>query len=100
MDEEEDKRLAALTPEVSRLSIDLLRRAAGAYPAEEIAREALDCADHILDRYGTDGLRVLVMSLTCWATVQVEINAHASGRPLQSLLDDMLLTWLETDPEE
>jgi Lon protease-like protein len=99
VDEEEDQRLAALAPEVSRLSIDLLRRAVGTYPAERVAQEALDCADEVLDRFGPDGLRVLVMSLACWATVQVEINAHASGRPLQSLLDDMQLTWLEAGPE-
>lgn len=59
----------------------------------------MDCADDVLERFGTDGLRVLVMSLGCWATVQVEINAHASGRPPESLLDDMQLTWLEADPE-
>lgn len=99
MDEEEDQHLAALAPEVSRLSIALLRRAVGTHPAERVAQEALDCADDVLERYGTDGLRVLVMSLACWATVQVEINAHASGRPLESLLDDMQLTWLEADPE-
>ncbi|MEU6255375.1 hypothetical protein [Streptomyces sp. NPDC047043] len=99
MDEEEDKRLSALAPEVSRLSIALLRRAVGTYPAERVAQEALDCADDILERYGTDGLRVLAMSLACWATVQVEINSHASGRPLESLLDDMQLTWLEVDTE-
>ncbi|MCD9876084.1 hypothetical protein [Streptomyces guryensis] len=99
MDEEEDHRLAALAPEVSRLSIALLRRAAGAYPAERVAQEALDCADDVMDRYGPDGLRVLVMSLTCWATVQVEINAKTSGRTLESLLDDMQLTWLEANPE-
>jgi len=98
--EEEDRRLAALAPEVSRLSIALLRRSVGTFPAERVAQEALDCADDVLKRYGTDGLRVLVMSLTCWATVQVEINAHASGRPLEALLDDMQLTWLETNPEE
>lgn len=99
MDEEDDPHLSALAPEVSRLSIDLLRRAVGSYPAERVAQEALDCADDVLDRYGPDGLRVLVMSLACWATVQVEINAHASGRPPQSLLDDLQLTWLETGPE-
>jgi hypothetical protein len=100
MDEEEDRRLAAIAPEISRLSIDLLRRAAGTYPEELVAKEALDCANRILAQYGTDGLRVLIMSLTCWSAVQLEINAQASGRPLQSLLDDMLLTWLEADPGE
>jgi hypothetical protein len=100
VDEEDDQRLSLLAPEVSRLSIGLLRRAVGTYPAERVAQEALDCADDILERYGTDGLRVLVMSLACWATVQVEINAHASGRPLESLLDDMQLTWLESGAEE
>lgn len=99
MDDEEDQHLTAIAPEVSRLSIDLLRRAVGTYPAERVAQEALDCADDVLDRYGTDGLRVLAMSLACWATVQVEINAQASGRPGQSLLDDLQLTWLEAGPE-
>ena len=100
MDPEEDQRLAAIAPEISRISIDLLRKAAGTYPEEQVAKEALDCADEILSQYGTDGLRALVMSLTCWATVQLEVNAQASGRPLESVLDDMLLTWLETDPGE
>ncbi|MFD3498980.1 hypothetical protein ACFWWT_07405 [Streptomyces sp. NPDC058676] len=99
MDAEEDERLAAITPEISRLSIDLLRRAAGTYPAERLAKEALEYADEIFDQYGTDGLRLLVMSLTGWAAVQLEVNAHESGRSLQSLLDDMMLTWLETETE-
>ncbi|MFR0358941.1 hypothetical protein [Streptomyces sediminimaris] len=99
MDEEEDRHLSAIAPEVSRLSIDLLRRAVGTHPAERVAQEALECVDDILGRYGTDGLRVLAMSLACWATVQVEINAHASGRSVQSLLDDLQLTWLEAGPE-
>ncbi|MFF3333379.1 hypothetical protein ACFYWX_28150 [Streptomyces sp. NPDC002888] len=100
MDKEEDQRLAALAPEISRLSIELLRRAAGTYPEERVAQEALECADDILKHHGTDGLRVLIMSLTCWSAVQLEINAHTSGRTLESLLDDMLLTWLEAKPEE
>lgn len=98
MDAEEDERLAAITPEISRLSIDLLRRAAGTYPAERLAKEALEYADEVFDQYGTDGLRLLVMSLAGWAAVQLEVNAQESGRSLQSLLDDMMLTWLETEP--
>ncbi|WP_037674509.1 hypothetical protein [Streptomyces griseus] len=100
MDEEEDQRLAAIAPEISRLSIELLRRAAGTYPEERVAQEALECADDVQKQYGTDGLRVLITSLTCWAAGQLEINAQASGRPLESLLDDILLTWLEAKPEE
>ncbi|MEW2115351.1 hypothetical protein AB0945_09195 [Streptomyces sp. NPDC005474] len=99
MDEEEDRRLAAITPEITRRSIDLLRKVVGLYPEERIAQEALDCADDILAQYGTDGLRILVMSLTGWAAVEIEKDAMASKRPLDAMVDDMMLTWLEANPE-
>ncbi|MFI1360618.1 hypothetical protein ACH4TV_44660 [Streptomyces sp. NPDC020898] len=100
MDEEEDRRLAAITPEITRRSIDLLRKVVGVYPEERIAQEALECADDILAEYGTDGLRILVMSLTGWAAVETEKDALASGRSLDSMIDDMMLTWLEANPED
>lgn len=100
MDEEEDRRLAAITPEITRRSIDLLRKVVGVYPEERIAQEALECADDILAEYGTDGLRILVMSLTGWAAVETEKDARASGRSLDSMIDDMMLTWLEANPED
>ena len=99
MDEEEDRRPAAITPEITRRSIDLLRKVVGLYPEERIAQEALECADDILEEYGTDGLRILVMSLTGWAAVEMEKDARASKRTLDSMIDDMMLTWLEANPE-
>ncbi|MEO3978529.1 hypothetical protein [Streptomyces sp. CAU 1734] len=95
MDEAEDRRLQAIAPDISQISVELLRKVAGAYPEERIPEEALRTADAVLERYGSDGLRVLVMSLTGWAAVEIEKDAHMSGRTIEALLDDMDLTRLE-----
>ncbi|GAA2259851.1 hypothetical protein GCM10010232_58410 [Streptomyces amakusaensis] len=99
MDEAEDRRLRAIAPDISHISVSLLRRVVGAYPEERIPEEALRTADEVLENYGTDGLRVLVMSLTGWAAVEIEKDAHMSGRTHEALLDDMDLTRLEVNPD-
>ncbi|MFI6286776.1 hypothetical protein ACIBCM_18840 [Streptomyces sp. NPDC051018] len=99
MDDAEDRRLGAIAPDISRISVSLLRRVVGLYPEERIPEEALRTADEVLAEYGTDGLRVLVMSLTGWAAVEIEKDADTSGRTVEALLDDMDLTRLETNPD-
>ncbi|MCH0563169.1 hypothetical protein [Streptomyces sp. MUM 2J] len=100
VDTDEDERLAAIAPEIIRITVSLLRRVAGLYPEERVPQEALLVADGILDRYGVDGLRLLTMTLTGWAAVEIEREAQASGRTLQSVLDEMELTRLEVEVGE
>lgn len=99
VDEDEDRRLGRIAPDISHMSIGLLRKVVGVYPEERIAEEALGAADRVLEQYGTDGLRVLVMSLTGWAAVQIEKEAQLTGRTHEALLDDMDLTRFETNPD-
>ncbi|NBM16121.1 hypothetical protein [Streptomyces sp. GC420] len=99
MDQDEDRRLRAIAPDVSRISVDLLRRIVGLYPAERIPEEALAAADRVLRAYGTDGLRVLVMSLAGWAAVEIERDAEVTGRTHEAVLDDIELTCLEANPD-
>lgn len=99
MDKDEERRLSALTPEISRTTVDLLRRVVGLEPAERIPEEALATADRILAEQGTDGLRLLAMSLTGWAAVLIEQDAKLSGRTFEAVLDDIDLTCLEANAE-
>jgi hypothetical protein len=99
VDADEDRRLLALVPDISQLSVALLRKVVGLHPAEQIAAEALSVADDVLEKYGTDGLRVLIMSLTGWAAVEVEREALATGRSHEALLDEMEVTRLEASPD-
>lgn len=99
VDEDEDRRLRAIAPDISQISISLLRRVVGLYPEERIPEEALACADEVLEKYGTDGLRLLVMSLAGWAAVEIERDAQATGRTHEALLDDIDLTRLEAHPD-
>ncbi|WP_234330683.1 hypothetical protein [Streptomyces sp. NRRL B-1322] len=80
MNEEEDMRLAGMTPEISRRTLVMLRGLAGLEPPEQVPEEAMVVADAVLAQYGTDGLRVLVMTLAAWATAQIENVAELSGR--------------------
>lgn len=90
----------ALAPSISRISIGLLRKTVGLEPAERVPEEALAVADQVLEEHGTDGLRLLVLSLTGWASVEIERNAHLAGRSHEALLDEMELTGLEVPPED
>ncbi|WP_405583807.1 hypothetical protein [Streptomyces sp. NBC_01190] len=99
MDKEEERRLAALTPVISRTTVDLLRQVVGLEPAERIPEQALDTADRVLAEYGTDGLRILTMSLTGWAAVLIEQDAKLSGRTNEAVLDDIDLTCMEANAE-
>ncbi|MYS19361.1 hypothetical protein GA0115240_10764 [Streptomyces sp. DvalAA-14] len=99
MDKDEERRLSALTPEISRATVDLLRRVVGLEPAERIPEEALATADRVLAERGTDGLRILAMSLTGWAAVLIEQDAKLSGRTFEAVLDDIDLTCLEANAE-
>lgn len=100
MDEEEDRRLGAIAPDVSQISIALLRGVVGLYPEDRVPQEALAVADRVLEEYGTDGLRLLVISLACWAAVEIERDAHVSGRTYESILDEMELTRIEVHPDD
>lgn len=57
-------------------------------------------ADAILADYGTDGLRVLAMTLSAWATAQIENVAELSGRSNEAVLDAMELACLEANADE
>ncbi|MGW4199667.1 hypothetical protein [Streptomyces sp. NPDC004726] len=99
MEEAEDRRLGAIAPDITQISVDLLRRVVGLYPEERIPEEALRTADEVLAAYGIDGLRALIMSLTGWAAVEIEKEAHTSGRTAEALLDDMDLIRLDMYPD-
>lgn len=100
MDEEEDMRLARLTPEISRRTLAMLRDLAGLEPPEQVPEDAMIVTDAILADYGTDGLRVLAMTLAAWATAQIESVAELSGRSHEAVLDAMELACLEANAEE
>ncbi|GHH69143.1 hypothetical protein GCM10018793_01150 [Streptomyces sulfonofaciens] len=99
MNEEESRRLRKLAPVISQTTVGLLRKVVGLEPAERIPEEAMYVADEVLEKYGTDGLRLLVMSLTGWAAVEIERDAQLSGRTHEALLDDIALTCLEANPD-
>jgi hypothetical protein len=71
----------------------------GLEPAERVPEEALAVADEVLRDFGTDGLRVLVMSLAGWAAVEIERDAQVQGRSYEAVVDDIELTCLEANPE-
>ncbi|MFJ7265247.1 hypothetical protein ACIQV3_01020 [Streptomyces sp. NPDC099050] len=60
----------------------------------------MDTADEILAEHGTDGLRVLVMTLAAWATAQIGHVSELSGRTHEAVLDAMELACLEAGAEE
>ncbi|MEC3995530.1 hypothetical protein VSR01_19145 [Actinacidiphila sp. DG2A-62] len=100
MDREDDRRLTSLAPDISRVTVDLLRRTVGLEPAEFIPQRALDTADSVLASHGTDGLRVLAISLAGWTAVLIEQNAALSGRTQEAVLDDIDLTCMEANSVE
>ena len=99
MDEAEDQRLSTIAPAICQTTVGMLRTVVGLEPAERVPEEALAVADRVLAEYGTDGLRVLVISLTGWAAVEIERDASLTGRSYEALLDDIELTCLEAYPE-
>ena len=100
MVENDCTRLAGMTPEISRRTLTLLRGLAGLEPPEQVPEEAMNTADEVLAEYGTDGLRVLVMTLAAWATAQIENVSELSGRSHEAVLDAMELACLEARAEE
>ena len=100
MDKEEDRRLGLIVPDIAQITVDLLRRVVGLYPEDRIPQEALNTADDVLAEYGTDGLRLLVVSLTGWAAVGIEREAHDSRRSLEAVMDEMDLVRLEAVASE
>ncbi|MEV8532509.1 hypothetical protein [Streptomyces sp. NPDC051211] len=100
MDEEEDLRLARITPEISRRTIGLLRELVGLEPPERVPEGAMALADAVLAEHGPDGLRVLVMTLSAWATAQIENVAELSRRSYEAVLDSMELACLEAQAED
>ncbi|MFI1969461.1 hypothetical protein BLA24_14530 [Streptomyces cinnamoneus] len=99
MDEDEDLRLRAIAPEISRVTIGLMRKTVGLEPAERVPEEALCVADDVLAKHGTDGLRVLIMSLAGWMTVGIENIAHLTGKTNEAVVDDIELTCMEANPD-
>ncbi|MFC9582267.1 hypothetical protein ACFVJ8_05395 [Streptomyces yangpuensis] len=100
MNEEEDMRLAGMTPEISRRTLVMLRDLAGLEPPEQVPEEAMVVADAVLAEFGTDGLRVLVMTLAAWATAQIENVAELSGRSHEAVLDAMELACMEANADD
>jgi hypothetical protein len=88
-----------MAPAISRISVGLLREVVGLYPAERIPEKGLAVADQVLEEYGTDGLRLLIMSLTGWAAVHIERDAQLTGRTHEAVLDDIEVTCLEANPD-
>ncbi|MFD8213046.1 hypothetical protein ACFV2U_04775 [Streptomyces sp. NPDC059697] len=99
MDKAEDERLRAIAPEISQLTIAMLRQVVGLEPAERVPEEALAVADKVLKDHGTDGLRLLAVSLTGWAAAGIERDAQLTGRTLEAVLDGMELACLEANQD-
>ncbi|MBD0746877.1 hypothetical protein [Streptomyces sp. CBMA152] len=99
MDKDEERRLWLIAPEITRTTIRLLRTVVGLEPAERVPEEALRVADEVLAEHGTDGLRVLLMSITGWTAVGIETNAHLTGKSNEAYLDEMELTCLEANAD-
>ncbi|WP_371650194.1 MULTISPECIES: hypothetical protein [unclassified Streptomyces] len=99
MDKDEERRLRAIAPDITRVTIDLLRTVVGLEPAERVPEEALRAADAVLAKYGSDGLRVLIMSMAGWTAVGIESNAHLTGKTHEAYLDEMELTCWEANPD-
>lgn len=100
MDREDEARLSCLAPEISRVTVDLLRRTVGLEPAERIPQQALATADAVLAAHGPDGLRVLAIGLAGWTAVLIEQNAALSGRTEEAVLDEIDLTCMEANSED
>ncbi|MEX3101824.1 hypothetical protein DF268_28555 [Streptomyces sp. V2] len=90
-DEEEadSMELMKILPDISRITLQLLRHTVGLFPEERVAARAARVADLVLKEYGSDGLRLLSVNLATLATVHIEHNAILTRRPLLSLLDDL-----------
>ncbi|MHC5902421.1 hypothetical protein ACVNF4_00630 [Streptomyces sp. S6] len=88
-DEADSVRLMEILPEVSRVTLELLRHTVGTFPEEKVASRATRVTELVLKKYGTDGLRLLSVHLATLATVHIEHNAVLTHRPLQSLLDEL-----------
>ncbi|HEY8985293.1 MAG TPA: hypothetical protein VIU15_37670 [Streptomyces sp.] len=88
-EEADSVRLMTILPEVSRITLELLRHTVGTFPEENVASRASRVTDLVLKEYGTDGLRLLAVHLATLATVHIEHNAILTHRPLQSLLDEL-----------
>ncbi|WP_406477376.1 hypothetical protein [Streptomyces sp. NBC_01615] len=99
MDKAEDQRLAAIAPEISQLTVTLLRQVVGLEPAERVPEQALAVADKVLKDHGTDGLRLLVVSLTSWAAAEIEHDAQLTGQSFEAVLDGMELACLEANSD-
>ncbi|MFD7558111.1 MULTISPECIES: hypothetical protein [unclassified Streptomyces] len=100
MNDEEDMRLAGMTPEISLRALTMLRGLVGLEPPEQVPEDAMEVADAILAQHGTDGLRVLAMTLAAWATAQIENVAELSGRSHEAVLDAMELACLEANADD
>ncbi|MFC5720723.1 hypothetical protein ACFP1Z_11165 [Streptomyces gamaensis] len=99
MDEEEGRRLRAIAPEITRVTIGLMRTVIGLEPAERVPEEAQRVADKVLAEHGTDGLRVLIMSLAGWMAVGMENVAQLTGQTYEAVVDSVELTCMEANPD-
>lgn len=99
MNEDEDRRLRAIAPEISHTTIGLMRTVVGLEPAERVPEEALATADRVLAKHGVDGLRVFIMSLAGWMAVGIENVAMLTGKTHEAMIDDIELTCLEANPD-
>lgn len=97
MDAEQDHRLAALVPDISREVAELMRAVVGLEPPERVPAETWAVTERVLREYGTDGLRLLVLCLTGWATAQTERVAMLTGRTTDSVLDELDVARYEVD---
>jgi hypothetical protein len=95
MDPAEDRRIMALTPHVTPHVENLLRTVAGLEPEEEVPAQALVVTDRVLGEYGTDGLRVIILHLTVWATLGIELMARQTGVTTEAVIDRASLSWRE-----
>ncbi|MEU5000450.1 hypothetical protein [Streptomyces sp. NPDC021622] len=74
----------------------MLRTVVGLEPPERVPTDAWDVTGRVLEESGQDGLRVLVLCLTGWATAQTERVAMLTGRSTDAVLDELDLACLET----
>ncbi|MDG4864707.1 hypothetical protein P8605_41825 [Streptomyces sp. T-3] len=90
----------AMAPHVNQMVEDLMRTVVGLDPPEQVPAEAWAASEKVLERYGTEGLQLLLVSLTGWAAAQTERAALLTGKSTEAILDELHISAREVFDED